>query len=47
MSTATEKRLPQPHTIALKKPIMPATINLDDLAPEQRKAIGVRKPRET
>jgi hypothetical protein len=26
---------------------MPATINLDDLDPEQRKAIGIRKPSET
>jgi hypothetical protein len=26
---------------------MPATINLDDLDPEQRKQLGIRKPRET
>jgi hypothetical protein len=26
---------------------MAATINLDDIAPEQRKQLGIRKPRET
>jgi hypothetical protein len=26
---------------------VPATINLDDLDPEQRKQLGIRKPRET
>lgn len=26
---------------------MPATINLDDIDPEQRKQLGIRKPRET
>jgi hypothetical protein len=25
---------------------MPATINLDDLDPEQRKQLGIKKPRE-
>jgi hypothetical protein len=25
---------------------MPATINLEDIDPEQRKAMGIRKPRE-
>ncbi|HEY7425030.1 MAG TPA: hypothetical protein VH682_12435 [Gemmataceae bacterium] len=26
---------------------MPASINLDDIDPEQRKKLGIRKPRET
>ena len=26
---------------------MPASIHLDDLDPEQRKQLGIRKPRET
>jgi hypothetical protein len=26
---------------------MPASINLDDIDPEQRKQFGIRKPRET
>jgi hypothetical protein len=26
---------------------MPATINLDDIDPEQRKQLGIRKPRES
>jgi hypothetical protein len=26
---------------------MPATINIDDIDPEQRKQLGIRKPRET
>jgi hypothetical protein len=26
---------------------MPATINVDDIDPEQRKQLGIRKPRET
>jgi hypothetical protein len=26
---------------------MPATINLDDINPDQRKQLGIRKPRET
>lgn len=26
---------------------MPASINLDDIDPEQRKQLGIRKPRET
>ena len=26
---------------------MPATLNLDDIDPEQRKQLGIRKPRET
>jgi hypothetical protein len=26
---------------------MPATINLDDIDPDQRKQLGIRKPRES
>jgi hypothetical protein len=26
---------------------MPATLNLDDLSPEQRRELGIRKPRES
>jgi hypothetical protein len=26
---------------------MPASINLDDIDPEQRKRLGIRKPRES
>jgi hypothetical protein len=44
---ARRRDIPPPSHRLKENPTMPATINLDDIDPEQRKQLGIKKPRET